>query len=275
MQTLNNKINNIASDHAISGQRFGLLLALDALVYICLFYRDYDISYQFLIAHYISFVAISDLGGLFLAPKLRQWFNVFRLFSSVSLLILVLALFAKGLDGDAVMLTMIRVALLLIRALDSALLINKYGPWLVHIKQLPSYVSHYFNQANSSNKMAFGYIIIGIALLLFPQLAYWTHYNMGENRLDDILTAFQGQAGIHFAIKLFFFEILVLDAFKKVITRSAIAILFIAQWPFMLSMFYLAPIPVVHIVVEGFEVVLVFLAFKHYKTHNNKKDHKK
>ena len=262
-QNFTDQIQGISSDLNISKLRYFLILLLDALVYLSLFYRDYDVAYQFLIAHYISFVAISDLGGLFLAPKLRHWFNLFRLFSSFSLLVLVAGLMAKGLDGEALLLSIVRIVLLLVRIVDSALLIKKYGPWLSHLKHFPVYATSYFNLANHSNRMGFGYILLGTALLLFPQIAYWTHYNMGENRLDDILTAFQAQAGIHFCIKLFVFEILLLSPIKKLIIRSLIAILFVAQWPFMLSMFYLAPIPVVHVVVEGFEIWLMILAYKY------------
>ncbi len=264
-QTFIDQSQRISSDLNISQHRYFFILALDVLVYLSLFYRDYDVAYQFLIAHYISFVAISDLGGLFLAPKLRHWFNLFRLFSSFSLLVLVAGLMAKGLDGEALLLTLVRIVLLLVRIVDSALLIKKYGPWLSHLKHFPAYATSYFNLANHSNRMGFGYILLGAALLLFPQIAYWTHYNMGENRLDDILTAFQAQAGIHFCIKLFVFEILLFSPVKKLITRSLIAILFVAQWPFMLSMFYMAPIPVVHVVVEGFEIWLMFLAFKYIR----------
>lgn len=41
-----------------------------------------------LVAHYISFVAISDLGVLFLPAAAGHWFNVFRLTSGLSYLVL-------------------------------------------------------------------------------------------------------------------------------------------------------------------------------------------
>jgi hypothetical protein len=255
----------IASDRAISHRRFSLIILLDVVLYITLFWRDYSAQYEFLIAHYISFVAISDLAGLFLAPHLRHWFNLFRLISSFSLLVLVLGLLAKGLENEALALIGLKITLILARIIDSALLIKKYGPRLSHLKHFPVYAADYFKSANYSNRLSFGYILIGGALLFFPQLAYWTHYNWGENRLDDILTAFQGQAGLHFCIKLFVFEILVINPTLKLLSRSLIAILFVAQWPFMLGMFYLAPIPVVHVVVEGFELLLMVLAFKYFR----------
>ena len=42
------------------------ILLLDVLLYISLFWRDYHDHGQMLVAHYISFVAITDLGALFL-----------------------------------------------------------------------------------------------------------------------------------------------------------------------------------------------------------------
>lgn len=220
---------------------------------------------QLLVAHYISFVAISDLAGLFLPPDKRHWFNFFRFLGGLSLLLLVVALAAKGLDSGMLAATVSSVALLTARLLHSGLQIKKYGPGLRQLRHYPEYAFNYFKYANRSNRMALGYLVIATGMLFFPQLAYWTHYNAGEARLDAILTGFQAQAGIHFAFKLFVFETLILNPAKKCLARTLIALLFVAQWPFMLPMFYLAPLPIVHAVVEIFEVYLAVLAFKYWR----------
>jgi hypothetical protein len=217
---------------------------------------------QLLVAHYISFVAISDLAGLFLPPDKRHWFNLFRFIGGLSLLLLVAALAGKGLDSGAPTATLLSVLLLTARLFHSGLQIKKYGPGLTQLRHYPEYAYDYFQRANRSNRMALGYLAIAAGMLFFPQLAYWTHYNAGEARLDAILTGFQAQAGIHFALKLFVIETLILSPAKKCLARSLVALLFVVQWPFMLSMFYLAPLPVVHAVVEIFEIYLAVLAFK-------------
>lgn len=241
------------------------LIALDVLLYLSLFWRDYSDHGQMLIAHYISFVAITDLGMLFLPRDKRQWANVFRVTSGISFLILVVALALKGLDGESLALTGLRCSLVIARILHGSLLLYRFGPWLSDLKALPSYASAYYRNGNPSEKLGCWYLAVGLALLYFPQLAYWTHYNWGESRLDDILTGLQAQAGLNFCIKLFIFEIMVLGAGAKLLMRSVIAILFVAQWPLMLGMFYLAPIPVAHAAVELYEVCLVVIGYKYWR----------
>lgn len=249
----------------IDNRQLRFTVVLDVLVYASLFWRDYSEPGQLLVAHYISFVAISDIAGLFLPPDKRHWFNLFRFIGALSLLLLVVALAEKGLDSGMLAVTVLSVLLLIARLFHSGLQIKRYGPRLTHLRHYPEYAMTYFRHANRSNRMALGYLAIASGMLFFPQLAYWTHYNGGEARLDDILTGFQAQSGIHFALKLLVFETLILNPAKKCLARSLIAILFVFQWPFMLSMFYLAPLPFVHAVVECFEVYLAILAFKYWR----------
>lgn len=255
----------ISSVEIRDNRNFIFTVILDILVYTSLFWRDYSISGQLLVAHYISFVAISDITGLFLPADKRHWFNLFRFIGSLSLLLLVVALASKGLDNGMPAVTLISIVLLGLRLLHSGLLLKRYGPLLKHLRHYPEYAMKYFRNANRSNQIALGYLVIVGAMIFFPQLTYWTHYNAGENRLDDILTGFQAQSGIHFALKLLVFETLILNPAKKCIARTLVATLFIIQWPFMLPMFYLAPLPFVHAVVELFEVYLAILAFKYWR----------
>lgn len=255
----------VSSVPPIDNSHFRFTVALDVLVYASLFVRDYSVPGQLLVAHYISFVAISDIAGLFLPPDKRHWFNLFRFIGALSLLLLVLALASKGIGSGSPAVTVLSVFLLTIRLFHSGLQIRQYGPWLKQLRHYPAYAIDYFKHASRSNRMAIGYLVIASGMLFFPQLAYWTHYNGGEARLDDILTGFQAQAGIHFALKLLVFETLILSPAKKCIARSLIVLLFVLQWPFMLSMFYLAPLPVVHAVVECFEIYLAILAFKYWR----------
>jgi hypothetical protein len=242
-----------------------MLLALDALVYLSLFCRDYQDHGQMLIAHYISFVAITDLGILFLPRDKRHWANIFRTTSGISFLILVIALSMKGLDGESLALTVLRCGLITCRILHGGYCLRRYGPWLDDLRALPDYASRYFKNGNRSERWGCAYLLIGLALLYFPQLAYWTHYNWGETRFDDVLTGLQAQAGLNFCIKLFIFEIMVLGAAQKLMMRSLIALLFVAQWPLMPGMFFLAPIPIAHAAVELYEVCLVFLAYQYWR----------
>lgn len=255
----------ISGEHPIGNRQLQFTIILDVLVYASLFWRDYSVPGQMLVAHYISFVAISDIAGLFLPKDKRHWFNLFRFIGSLSLLLLVVALAGKGLDNGLLVVTVLSVLLLTARLFHSGLQIKKYGPWLSHLRHYPEYATSYFKQTHRSNRMAIGYLAVAALMLFFPQLAYWTHYNAGEVRLDDILTGFQAQSGLHFALKLLVFETLILHPATKCFIRSLIALLFIVQWPFMLSMFYLAPLPVVHAIVECFEVYLAILAFRYWR----------
>jgi len=244
---------------------FVRILLLDALMYATLFWRDYEMPGQMLVAHYISFVAITDLGALFLPRDKRHWFNLFRFTSSVSFLVIVVALWAKGLDGEAAWLTVLRCALILTRMVHSGRCLFRHGPWLEELRGFPSYVQSYYRKGNTSERLGCWYLAIGAALLYFPHLAYWTHFNSGEARLDDILTGLQAQAGLNFCIKLFVFEVLVSNAFAKLMMRSVVAFLFVVQWPLMLGMFYLAPIPIAHAAVELYEVILVVIGYRTWR----------
>jgi hypothetical protein len=184
-------VSPVSSLSPIDNRHFRFTVILDVLVYASLFWRDYGVPGQLLVAHYISFVAISDLAGLFLPQDKRHWFNLFRFVGGLSLLLLVVALAGKGLDGEWLAVTVLRVLLLAARLFHSGLQIRKYGPRLTHLRHYPEYAMAYFRGANRSNRMALGYLAIAFGMLFFPQLAYWTHYNGGEARLDDILTGFQ------------------------------------------------------------------------------------
>lgn len=249
------------------------MLLIDLLLYISLFWRDYGDHGQMLVAHYISFVAITDLGAIFLPKAKRHWFNLFRCSGGVSLLVLIIALSAKGLDGEALAFTLVRGLLAGLRIVHSAWCIKTFGPWWDELRALPAYVSGYFNHGSRSERLGCVYLLIGMALLYFPQLAYWTHYNWGVNGLDDVLTGLQAQSGFNFCIKLFVFETLIFAAAPKFFMRSVVAILFIVQWPVMFGMFYLAPIPLAHAAVEIYEIALVVAGYKVWRTRSGLPQH--
>tara|TARA_R110000787_G_scaffold15088_18_gene46490 strand:- start:4273 stop:5037 length:765 start_codon:yes stop_codon:yes gene_type:complete len=241
------------------------ILLLDVLLYISLFWRDYHDHGQMLVAHYISFVAITDLGALFLPRSKRHWFNLFRFSSGISFLILVAALHFKGLDGEALTLTGLRALLCIARIAHAGWCLRTSGPGWNELRAFPAHAASFFQNGNRSEKWGCGYLLVGAALLYFPQLAYWTHYNWGADGLDDILTGLQAQAGLNFCIKLFVFEVLIVAAAPKLFMRSVVATLFVVQWPAMLGMFYLAPIPVAHAAVELYEIALVVLGYQAWR----------
>lgn len=238
------------------------MLLIDALLYFSLFWRDYHDPGQMLVAHYISFVAITDLGVLFLPKDKRHWFNLFRFSSGVSFAVLVVALALKGLDGEALALTILRIALCLLRIIHSAWCIKRFGPWWDDLCTFPGQVSRYFQNGNRSERLGCVYLLVGLSLLYFPHLAYWTHYNWGADGLDDVLTGLQAQAGLNFCIKLLVFEVLTVAAAPKFFMRTVVATLFLVQWPLMLGMFYLAPIPIAHAVIEIYEIALAIIGFQ-------------
>ena len=108
-------VSPVSSLPPIDNRHFRFTIVLDVLVYASLFWRDYSVPGQLLVAHYISFVAISDIAGLFLPPDKRYWFNLFRFIGCLSLLLLVVALAGKGLDGEVLVVTVLRVLLLAAR----------------------------------------------------------------------------------------------------------------------------------------------------------------
>ena len=241
------------------------VLIIDLALYGLLFWRDYSDPAQMLVAHYISFVALTDLAVFFLPLHQRRWFNWFRLTSALAFLVLICSLYAKGLDGESLALTLCRGVLVLVRMAHAGLQLRKFGPGYKSLADFPARAARFFNDGNRSERWGCGYLLVGLALLYFPQLGYWTHYNGGEQGLDDILTGLQAQAGLNFAIKLFVFEVLICRADARFWMRGLVAALFIIQWPLMPGMFFLAPLPMVHAAVEIYELTLALLAYRHWR----------
>lgn len=252
-----------ADNEGLNQTAFLQLLIIDALLYVSLFWRDYGDPAQMLIAHYVSFVAITDLAVFFLPRSQRHWFNLFRVSSSIAYLVLIGALAAKGLDGESLALTALRFGLILVRLAHASWLWRCAGPSRQALFEFPGRALAFYRSGDTSQRLGCVYLLIGCALLYFPQLAYWTHFNAGEDRLDDVLTGLQAQAGLNFCIKLFVCEVLVTSATARLWMRSLIALLFILQWPLMPGMFFKAPIPVAHAAVELYELALVWAALRY------------
>lgn len=246
------------------------MLAIDLMLYASLFWRDYSMPGQLLIAHYISFVAITDLAALFLPKAHRHWFNLFRLSAAIAFIVLIIALMVKGLDGEAVLLSTLRLGLAAIRLLHAGWCLRLFGPNLTALQAFPTHAAQFFTQGNRSERLGCAYLPLAGFAIYLPQVAYWTHYNGGVAGLDDILTGMQAQSGINFFFKLFVIETLVIGEKPRLIMRSVVALLFIVQWPLMLAMFYDAPLPLVHAAVELFGIVLMIVAFKAWRD-----DHKR
>ena len=185
---------------------------------------------------------------------------------------LICSLYVKGLDGESLALTLCRGVFALLRMASATLQLHKFGPGYASLADFPALAAHFVNKGNRSERWGCGFLVIGLALLYFPQLGYWTHYNGGEPGLDDILTGLQAQAGLNFAIKLFVFEVLICRADARFWMRMLVAALFIIQWPLMPSMFFLAPLPFVHAAVEVFELTLALLAYWHWRDLRSKEN---
>jgi len=242
--------------------QFLQILLIDAVLYIALCWRDFADPAQMLIAHYVSFILITDLGLLFLPRVKRNWYNLFRIIGGVSFLILIGALWAQGLDGEALWLTLARLGLIGVRIAHGLWLLRAHGPELNELLMFPLSGWSRYRAGTPSEKLGYGYLIVALGMFLFPQLAYWTHANGGVVALDAVLTGFQAQQGLNVALKMLVLEILVRDVRTRLLMRTAVAVPFLIQWPLMFGMFLNAPIPLAHGVLELFELALVVMAFR-------------
>ena len=181
---------------AYHASAFRQVVVLDLLLYAALFWRDFHDPAQMLVAHYLSFVAITDLAVFFVPLHARGWFNWFRASSGVAFLVLVIALHTKGLDGESLALTLLRGGLCVMRTAHAIWQLRCWGPNLAELRSFPGQAEAYYRQGTASQRLGCAYLLVGLGLLYFPHLAYWTHFNGGENRLDDILTGLQAQAGL-------------------------------------------------------------------------------
>lgn len=249
----------------ITRRVFAHMLVLDVAMYAALFWRPYDDAGQMLVAHYIGFVAVSDIGALFLPAAKRQWFNVFRFSSGLSFLVLTVALAIQGLDGEVLALTILRCSLAGARMVHAAWLIRVCGPWLDHVRAFPALAWTSLRAGDTSLRLSGGLVLIAASAVYFPSVVFWLHDNDGVSGLDATLTGMGPQNGLNTYLKLFVFEVLIVLAAPRFAMRAAVAGLFAVQVPMMLDMFGDAPIPYAHLAVEAFLMVLALAAFRAWR----------
>lgn len=241
------------------------MLVVDALLYAAMFWRGSSDPGQLLVAHYISFVVISDIGALFLPAAKRHWFNVFRLTGGVSFLVLTVALWVQGLDGGVVALSLARCVLCSVRIAQSAWLIKRHGPWLGEVRGLPERIATFYREGDRSMRLAFGFIVIAGVAFFFAAPGYWTHDNEGVLELDAALTGMLAQNGFNAYLKLFLFEVMIIAALPRFGMRAVVAGFFVVQWPLAPSIYFDAPIPIAHGAIETYQLVLAAFAFSAWR----------
>lgn len=244
--------------------RFSVLqvLLIDAALIVALLWRDLSDPVQMFVAHYILFVVSSDLAGLFLSRRYVHWFNVFRLTGSLSYLVLIVALAVQGMNGTSPELTQIQLGLIIVRIMHSGWLWRRFGPFGADFKALFARIQEVNRSGSGSERFALLYIVLGCVMLYFSNVAYWTHTNMGIWELDAVLVTFQGQGGLNIAFKMLVIELFVTDKRARFYMRTVVGGILIIQWPVMWSMFFYAPLPLLHGGVELFEIGLIYLAYR-------------
>lgn len=240
------------------------MLLIDALLYATLLIRDYDHHGQSLVAHYIGFVLITDLGALFLPADKRHWFNVFRLTGAVSLLTLTVSLAVQDVGADAPALTVTQCGLAVLRVGHAGWLIKLHGPSRQEFRAFPALAVGHVRDGNTSDRLSIGFLVIAAGGLLFPHLIFWTHHNDGNSALDAALTGMSAQNGLNVFIKMFVFEVLITGAAATLALRGTVAALFAAQVLVMPEMYYSAPLPFAHFLAEGFLLLLVVAGLREW-----------
>ncbi|GAB5504335.1 hypothetical protein [Pyruvatibacter sp.] len=237
------------------------ILLLDVLLAVALLWRDYSDPAQILVGHYATIPIFSDLVVMILVRRQLIWYNLFRLTGGITFFILIAALWAQGLNGDSLPLTAIQLLLISARILHAGFLWQRFGPTRDAIFSMPRTFVRSYEGGSFSERLACYYLVMAGVMLCFPQVAYWTHSNMGYVGLDAILVGFQGQQGINFALKLLVIELLVRDYRVRFYMRLAIAVMLVPQYFVMWPMISTAPVPFVHIGFELFSVALVWAAY--------------
>ena len=238
------------------------IVALDVALYAALLWRDYDIDGQMLVAHYVAFVLVTDIGARFLPAGRQRWFNVFRLLSGLTFLVLTVTLALKDLDGGVLWLSVARCALAAARTVHAGVLLRRAGPSTAELRAFPAHASRYLREGGFSERLSGGYAVLAALVLVFPQIFYWTHHNPGPDELDPVLVGLQASQALTVFLKAFVFETLIRDARARLSMRLVIALLFAVQWPMMLDMYTQAPLPYVHAIAEVFTAALVVAAFR-------------
>lgn len=249
----------------IGSRVFGHMLLIDALLYAVLLMRDYDQPGQALVAHYVGFVVISDLGALFLPADKRHWFNLFRLAGGVALLTLTVSLAVQDLNGDALALTATQCGLALLRLAHAGWLIKVYGPNARELRAFPALAAGRIRHGHGSDRLSVGFLLIAAGGLFFPHLIFWTHHNDGTSALDAVLTGMSAQNGLNVFLKLFVLEVLITGAARTLALRSTVAALFAAQVLVMPQMYYSAPLPFAHFLAEAYLLLLVVVGARHWR----------
>ncbi|CAE6929846.1 unnamed protein product [Symbiodinium sp. CCMP2592] len=106
------------------GKSLVLAVVIDVAMWVALYWRNYDNLWNITVAHYYTFITITDLAALRLPPARRSWWNPFRAIVSMSYIIHEASLALKTLEPLEYML-FIREGLCLVRLIHSVYCVAK------------------------------------------------------------------------------------------------------------------------------------------------------
>jgi hypothetical protein len=158
------------------------------------------------VAHFYSWVILTDVVAIFLPEKRRHIYNIFRLPAAICFFYSTVVLYMHGLDANEWLLTLLRIGISVARLVHSIHIIWDYKTGFSHLVwAIPSDCSKIMQQERflvSRFSFCIWLALLSAAMLL-PHLLYIFHYNFGVCELDGVITGFQRKHGNHCATQTF------------------------------------------------------------------------
>lgn len=203
------------------------------------------------VVHYYSWHIITDIVFFVIPNRFRNYCNVFRLLRGLSFQQSAIWLLVAGADGPDKTLSGVRIGISGLSFLHAAVCLYMYGPTSYEeIESLFRNAVKNFRNAPLKDKIYFAPFMLSVGGLMFSELYYRMHTNFGDPRIDAPMSSMQAGMGIVVQLKVGLLGQLVETASKRAFMAFVIFFFFAIQWWPMWNMFYLAPIPVVHIIGE-------------------------
>ncbi|CAE7252317.1 unnamed protein product [Symbiodinium microadriaticum] len=230
------------------GKSLALALVIDVTMWVALYWRNYDNLWNITVAHYYTFITITDLAALRLPPARRSWWNPFRAIVAMSYIIHEASLALKTLEPLEYML-FIREGLCLVRLIHSVYCVAKFGPGLRQLEAFPSFFRFHCQRISAVPLLSLAWSCVGF---FSPYVFIQMHYNYGKVDLDGPLTALQASYTLTVVVKSMVLNVMAASPLEAGMSHLISCVLFSAQYPIIFDMYWECLLKLGHLLAEVF-----------------------
>ncbi|CAE7364042.1 unnamed protein product [Symbiodinium natans] len=237
----------------VAGPPFGgrdlvVAVIIDIAMWVALYWRDYANLWNITVAHYYSFILITDLAALRVPAARRGWWNPFRAIVAMSYIVHEASLALKLIEPLDYML-FVREGLCLVRLIHAVYCVVRFGPGLRQLAAFPAYFRYHCEHISAVPLLSVAYSCVGF---FCPYIFIQMHYNYGKEVLDGPLTALQASYTFTVVIKSLVLNLMAASPLEAGLSHLISCILFSAQYPLIFDMYWECLLKMGHVLAEVF-----------------------